>query len=40
MEATPALPFGELFRELKYLLSDLRLVEKAIRHGWPMSQEP
>ncbi len=30
MDAGP-LPFGELFRERKYIRSDLRLVERAIR---------
>jgi len=38
MDAGP-LPFGELFRERKYLRSDLRLVERAIRNGWPMPAE-
>ena len=38
MDAGP-LPFGELFRERKYLRSDLRLLEKAIRAGWPIPEE-
>lgn len=36
---TPALPFGELFRDPHHLRGDLRLLRRAIRAGWPIPDE-
>lgn len=36
---TPGLPFGELFRDPHHLRSDLRLLRRAIREGWPIPEE-
>ena len=36
---TSGLRFGELFRDPRHVRSDLQLVRRAIREGWPMDDQ-